>query len=342
MRINNVVDREDSRAKECSGIIAKNRTDNREIEPMGASMSSIDVVVPCFRYGRFLRDSVNSIFVQGQSNIRVLIIDNASNDGSLEVAQELARKDRRIEVIGRKKNLGMVASYNQGIEWATAKYFAVLDADDYLAPGSFNRAIAVLERTPGAAFAHGVEIDESFPAGGIPKAASATGAGQWLVTPGINLIKSVCQTGRNPIGSTTVVRRFSAQKLAGYYVNKLDRAVDLNMWLRLALLGDVAQTTAIQAIRRIHSQQLSQRYREAPVKDFAELLEAIDHFFAHEGSSLTSSRPDRVTAARNITRNAFITGMKKGLKGHVRASSELMQFCLSTWARSVAPPTREE
>ena len=46
-------------------------------------MSSIDVVIPCFQYGRFLRDSVGSVLSQNVDSLRVLIIDNASTDDSL-------------------------------------------------------------------------------------------------------------------------------------------------------------------------------------------------------------------------------------------------------------------
>ena len=53
----------------------------------GASrMSGIDVVVPCYQYGRFLRDGVSSVLRQRVDRIRALIIDNASTDDTLEFA----------------------------------------------------------------------------------------------------------------------------------------------------------------------------------------------------------------------------------------------------------------
>jgi glycosyltransferase involved in cell wall biosynthesis len=56
-------------------------------------MGSIDVVIPCFQYGRFLRDSVGSVLSQDVDALRVLIIDNASTDDSLDVARRLAAED---------------------------------------------------------------------------------------------------------------------------------------------------------------------------------------------------------------------------------------------------------
>jgi glycosyltransferase involved in cell wall biosynthesis len=54
-------------------------------------MSSIEVFSPCFHYGCFLRDSVNSVLQQEIEFLRVLIIDNGSTDNSFDVARRLAR-----------------------------------------------------------------------------------------------------------------------------------------------------------------------------------------------------------------------------------------------------------
>lgn len=120
-------------------------------------MSSIDVVAPCYQYGRYLRDCVGSILSQKVDATRVLIIDNASSDNTLNVARQLNNEDKRVEVLSRKTNLGQHASYNEGIDWAAADYFMILDADDMLAPGSLTRAISPLDDNSGVIFCHGAE-----------------------------------------------------------------------------------------------------------------------------------------------------------------------------------------
>ena len=55
-------------------------------------MGGIDVVVPCYQYGRFLAESVNSILSQPVEDLRVLIVDNGSTDNTLEVAKEIAER----------------------------------------------------------------------------------------------------------------------------------------------------------------------------------------------------------------------------------------------------------
>ena len=59
------------------------------------SPASVDVAIPCYPYGGFLRDCVTSVLTQAIRDVRVLIIDNASTDDSVEVALQIAAEDPR-------------------------------------------------------------------------------------------------------------------------------------------------------------------------------------------------------------------------------------------------------
>ena len=58
-------------------------------------MSRVDVIVPCYNYGRFLRECVESVLSQ-PVEVRVLIIDDASTDDTPEVAAALAAEDANL------------------------------------------------------------------------------------------------------------------------------------------------------------------------------------------------------------------------------------------------------
>ena len=74
-------------------------------------MSSVSVVIPCYNYGRFLRDAVHSVLTgQDGVDVRVLIIDDASTDNSVEVAKALAEEDFRIEIAVHGVNRGNIAT----------------------------------------------------------------------------------------------------------------------------------------------------------------------------------------------------------------------------------------
>src|SRR5262249_29253788 len=94
-------------------------------------MTSVDVVVPCYNYARYLEDCVNSVLSQRDVDLRVLIIDDASPDNTPTVAKRLAATDRRVTYMRNDVNLGLVGTSNRGvIDWACAEYTALISADD--------------------------------------------------------------------------------------------------------------------------------------------------------------------------------------------------------------------
>ena len=62
-------------------------------------MASLDVIIPCYNYGHFLRACIDSLRAQYVDDLRILIIDDASTDNSAETAQKLAREDPQISVV---------------------------------------------------------------------------------------------------------------------------------------------------------------------------------------------------------------------------------------------------
>jgi glycosyltransferase involved in cell wall biosynthesis len=302
-------------------------------------MGGIDVVVPCYQYGRFLSENVDSILSQPVADLRVLIIDNGSTDNTLEAAKEIAGRDQRVQILAYKTNRGQHAGYNAGIDWASSEFFMILDADDVLAPGCLPRAVDVLSADPSIVFAHGKELETDQPAAIHAELDGRIQPANWHVAPGKDFIDRMCRAGNNIVGATTVVRRTSVQKSVGYYPAQLERANDLNMWLRMATLGKVAETEAVQGIRRRHANQLSEFYRDRLVCDFMELSNNFEHFFRNEGGSIQGSDEARRVAKRKIAGNALVAGVKRFLKGRVAESGELIDFAFNAWRRSPeAPP----
>ena len=268
-------------------------------------MSSIDVVVPCFQYGRFLRDSVGSVLRQEIGSLRVLIIDNGSTDNSLDVARQLAREDKRVQIIAHERNLGQQASFNEGIDWARADYFMILDADDLLAPGCLGRAMSIMDKDQSIVFCHGVQR-VVFCDGTI----SNEGSGEqldadWHISSGLEFIRRLCSKGYNFIACPTVVRRTSIQKAIGHYDPNLNHANDMNMWLRLATRGNVAETSAVQGIRRMHPEQSSKLY--SPFMDLVAHWNNFQDFFRHEGARLSKER-------RRVSRTMAYRGLRAAAK----------------------------
>ncbi len=290
-------------------------------------MASVDVAIPCYQYGQFLRDAVVSVLSQGMDQLRVLVIDNASTDNSLEVARQLALEDRRVEVVTHRTNLGATVSYNEGVEWASADYFLLLDADDLLAPGALRRAVALMEELPGVSFTHGTEAHllPNMQIDAEPQAPDPN----WRVTTGRSFIERFCRTPVNYVGANTVVRRTSAQKQAGYYRPSLAYSDDMEMWLRLASVGDVAHTHAVQAVRRVHPLEHSEHYRSFQVRDFIERERTFESFFENEGRSLPDASQLLECARLGLGEHAYWSALSHLVRRRPAAASELVKFSMA-------------
>jgi glycosyltransferase involved in cell wall biosynthesis len=146
-------------------------------------MSTVSVFVPCYNYGRFLPDSVGSVLSQDGVDVEVLIIDDASTDDSSEVGASLAASDPRVSYVRHARNLGHIATYNEGIDWASGDYLALLSADDMLTPGALKRAAYLMDRHPAVGFVYGgvVKFHSSSSA---PSVRSPSVSRQWRVVDG--------------------------------------------------------------------------------------------------------------------------------------------------------------
>jgi glycosyltransferase involved in cell wall biosynthesis len=107
--------------------------------------------MPTFNSGPFLQESIESILNQSFEDFELIIIDDGSNDGSANLLEKYASKDRRIRIIGNARNMGIVFSLNRGLEECQGEYIVRMDADDISLKNRLERQIQVMESNPGIA-----------------------------------------------------------------------------------------------------------------------------------------------------------------------------------------------
>jgi glycosyltransferase involved in cell wall biosynthesis len=220
-------------------------------------MSSVSVVIPCYNYGHFLGDAVSSALAEQDGvDVRVLVIDDASPDGSADVAREIAARDSRVEVAVHATNRGHIATYNEGLlEWADCDYTVLMSADDRLTPGALRRATDLLEAHPGVGFAYGHPLHFQH---GTPLPPARTRVQGCSVWPGHWWLKRRFRDTHSCISSPEVVVRTSLQKRVGGYDPALPHTGDTEMWLRLAAHADVGYVRGVdQAYYRLHGHNMT-------------------------------------------------------------------------------------
>jgi glycosyltransferase involved in cell wall biosynthesis len=93
----------------------------------------ISIVMPIFNAECFLSKAIDSVINQTLKDWELLLIDDGSNDSSLNICNEYAIKDTRIKVI-HQKNKGVSIARKVGIELAQGEYSIHVDADDWIDP----------------------------------------------------------------------------------------------------------------------------------------------------------------------------------------------------------------
>jgi|GEM_PF-387294 len=225
---------------------------------------TVSVVIPCYNYARFLPGAVASVTAQPEVDVDVLIIDDCSSDGTSELAQSLAEQDPRITVVVHARNLGHIATYNEGIATAEGDYLVLLSADDLLAPGSLARASALLDAHPSVAFAYG----DAMPFRGDSTPTARRADQGWTIWEGHDWIAERCRLGINAAASPEVMMRTSVQRQIGEYRAELPHSADMEMWLRAAAVGDVGRIEGTdQAFYRMHPDSLTQALCVKPTDD---------------------------------------------------------------------------
>jgi succinoglycan biosynthesis protein ExoO len=112
---------------------------------------TVSVVIPMYNAEAFVAVAVASALAQTAPVHEVLLVDDASTDGTVSTARALARRHPEVRVLEVAVNSGPAHARNVAFEAATGEWLAVLDADDTMSPG---RLAAMLE----AAAATGAEV----------------------------------------------------------------------------------------------------------------------------------------------------------------------------------------
>lgn len=91
----------------------------------------ITIIVPVYNKEKYVEACLNSLVKQTYKDIEIIVIDDGSKDKSLNICEEMAKKDNRISVYS-KENAGVASARNMGIEKAKGDRIAFIDADDYV------------------------------------------------------------------------------------------------------------------------------------------------------------------------------------------------------------------
>lgn len=115
----------------------------------------LSIIVPIYNVAPYLRKCVDSLLAQDYSDYEIILVDDGSPDACPQICDEYAIKSQESRVkshelpcirVIHRKNGGLSAARNSGIEVAQGKYIMFVDSDDYIEPNVLGGLIAQIER----------------------------------------------------------------------------------------------------------------------------------------------------------------------------------------------------
>jgi glycosyltransferase involved in cell wall biosynthesis len=210
----------------------------------------VSVCIPSYNAARFLPAAIDSVLAQSFTDFELIVADDASTDDTPKICERY--RDRRFHAVRSHERLGQAGNWNRCIALARAEYVSLLHADDQLAPGYLQRAVAALDANDDAALVHCTvqNIDE----GGNPLELH-TLFGQDTVDRNDVTLRHLLLDGCviNPAGVT--VRRRAYETVGPF--PEITWANDWHMWIRIAIRWPVAYLAEPLALYRKHEHSLT-------------------------------------------------------------------------------------
>lgn len=106
----------------------------------------ISIIMAAYNAEKTIVQAIDSVLHQTYRSFELIVIDDCSNDSTVELVENIADKDSRIRLILNKKNVGVSCTRKRGLEEAKGKWIAILDSDDAWMPEKLEKQIELQKR----------------------------------------------------------------------------------------------------------------------------------------------------------------------------------------------------
>jgi glycosyltransferase involved in cell wall biosynthesis len=218
----------------------------------------ISVIVPCFNYGHFLAEALESLLSQTWTYWECIVVDDGSTDNTAEVVRFFQARDTRIKYV-HQQNQGLSAARNAGLQASGGAYIQFLDADDKLEAKKLEIHVGYLEEHPEVGIVYGsvcffkedslnldVDLDKRDGGAGI------SGAGKDVL--------SFLIRGNIMVVNAPLVRNSVLNDVGKFNQNLLGHE-DWDYWIRCALAGKrfhYLKEPDTRALVRVHQKSMTQ------------------------------------------------------------------------------------
>lgn len=209
-------------------------------------MTGVAIIIPAYNACDFLEETVRSAANQTVGKVEVIIVNDGSKDGTLDLANSLSKKLSNVTVIN-KPNGGVSSARNTGFNHTKAEFVAFLDADDIIHPDAIERKLTLFN-DPNVGLVHGnlelIDAD-SKPTGVIMRGKSG-----WVLDDLLEWKGTVI-----PTPSSILVKRTVIEKVGGFN-ESLSNNADQEFFFRVTKHYKVGQVDSVLGGYRVHENQM--------------------------------------------------------------------------------------
>lgn len=107
----------------------------------------ISIITTSYNYGEYISETIKSIQAQSYSDWELIIVDDSSQDNSVEIIKSFC-KDKRIKLICHDKNKGLTQSVKTGLKYAKGEWIAFLESDDLWRENTLEERVRAIKNNP--------------------------------------------------------------------------------------------------------------------------------------------------------------------------------------------------
>lgn len=257
--------------------------------------SRISVIMPCYNAAAFVEEAVNCVMNQTYPDVELVVVDDGSTDGSVEILQQLATRYSPRLTLLFQNHLGPYPARNLGLKHAHGGCVAFLDADDYWTPDCLEKlSVAMADEQADIAYCGWQNVGMGAP-GTDP-----------YIPPDYSQMDTAAEFLRScpwPIHAA-LVRRGAIDAVRGFSERRFS-AMDYDFWLRLyAHTQKIVRVPEVMAFYRWHDKgQIS----KTKWKQVLDALQVRRDFVAHHPERVAHLPKDRVIELRDgfLLREAY-------------------------------------
>ncbi len=297
----------------------------------------VSIVMSNYRGAAYVGAAMASVLAQSHRALELIVADDASDDGSLDILNAAARADDRLVVLALDRNRGAGGARNAALDVARGDWIALIDSDDLVHPRRIERLLAAAAAT-GADMIADNPVQFGAPAlAGTPLVTRAI-SGSWRIGPADLMQSDTASSGTSSLGYLKpLIRRDLLEDLR--YDEDLRIGEDFDLYFRLLLngaefrvlpdptylyrrhAGSVSHRLSVAALENLYDahRRAEHRSRQRHGADAA-LASALTQRRALLESALRYERLVAAIKARNLGSAGLRLLRHPGLLGNLRAS----------------------